>query len=142
MGENDYIYYMKKLLFILFLSPLFCAAQYRESGDTIFFNNKVIVPGDTIHLGMGSDPYKNFLFVSLRPNGFNSSVSSDGISTKSIERRFAYTFAIYKGMSLNEKRTKKFNSGYPIFYLMGYKGPYNTCYIQFPAAAAVKEIII
>lgn len=133
---------MKKLLFILLLSPLFSVAQYRESGDTIFVNNKILLPGDTLHLGMGSDPYKNFVFVTFKPNMFNASVINGVASVSSVRSQQAFKFLIYKGMTYTGKKAIKHQTGYPYFYLNGYRGPYNTCYIQMLPAVASKEILL
>ena len=132
---------MKKLIIAFLLLPFVGFAQYRESGDTIFVNNKMLLPGDTVHLGMGSDPYKKFLFVKPKPTIFNSSISDGVASGPQLGSSVAFKWLLYKGMQITGKRAKKYGTGYPTFWLNGMKGAYNTCYIEFLAAISSKEII-
>lgn len=134
---------MMKFIFVaLFFISFSAAAQYRESGDTIFINNKILLPGDTIHLGLGSDPYKNFLFVNPKPNIFNVSISNGQSYLTPLPSSLAFGFLIYKGMQWAGKKAVKNKTGNPLFLLNGTKGMINTCYIQFTAAIAAKEIIL
>ena len=123
---------MKKLLFILLLSPLFSLAQYRESGDTIFINNKILVPGDTVHLGMGSDPYKNFVFVSHMPN--------KKVNSYTLPSSFSFGFLVYKGTQI--EKIGKTKIPYKAFWLGNIDNMLSHYGISLPQAIAAKEIIL
>ena len=132
---------MKKLLFILLLSPLFSLAQYRESGDTIFVNNKILVPGDTLHLGMGSDPYKNFVFVYAKPTVLNAKVVDGQVILNYLNSTEAFNYFIYGGMDFKGKKQIKYG-GLPYFYLAGNNKPRNTYFIKVLPALTTKEILL
>lgn len=125
---------MKKLLFILLLSPLFGIAQYRESGDTIFVNNKVLVPGDTVHLGMGSDPYKNFVFVNRLP-------SKKMPNTNGLSSGYSLTFLVYKGLQDAKIIGRKILM-VQTFWINNIDNFMSHYYIKIPQAIAAKEIIL
>ena len=123
---------MKKLLFILLLSPLFSLAQYRESGDTIFINNKILIPGDTVHLGMGSDPYKNFLFVLHMPN--------KKVSNYVLPSGFSLGFLVYKGTQIEKVYNTKIP--YKCFWVSNIDNMMSHYVIQLQQAIAAKEVIL
>lgn len=127
-----------KQLFILFaLSPLFSLAQsYRQSGDTLFVNNKAILPGDTIHLGVGSSPYKDFVFIMEKPT--NRNVTPGIYTTPSLDAASANSFLVYK--ELFKEKKHGVNISYPVFLVNGSNMPGNEYLIQFPGAIATKEI--
>ena len=124
---------MKKLLFILLLSPLFGLAQYRESGDTIFVNNKMILPGDTLHLGMGSDPYKNFVFINKIPS--KKSPNADAMTSGG-----SLTFLVYKGNQEIKFYGKKFT--FKTFWVKNIDNFMSHYTVMFPQAIAAKEILL
>ena len=130
---------MKKLIIAFLLLPFVGMAQYRESGDTIFVNNKMLVPGDTVHLGMGSDPYKNFIFIYLKPTILNISMVNGVAQLNYLKSDNAYQYLIFGGMDFKGKKQKKYG-GMPYFYLNGYKNPRNTFYIKLLPAVESKEI--
>lgn len=55
---------MKGLLFLVMLLPAFAIAQKATmTGDTLFYQGKKVTVGDTVSLGYGSKPNKDFAFV-------------------------------------------------------------------------------
>ena len=67
---------MKKFQFLLILLlPIYCFAQkttiynYQDKGDTAYYNSKKLVPGDTLHLGYGSNQDKSFNYIWEMPTG-------------------------------------------------------------------------
>ena len=131
--KTIYIYTMKKLLFILLLSPLLTLAQYRESGDTIFVNNKILLPGDTLHLGMGSDPYKNFVFVTHMPN-------KKATTAHLLPSSFSLGYLVYKGTQIQKIYNTKIP--YKAFWVSNIDNMMSHYVIQLPQAIAAKEIIL
>lgn len=108
------------------------APTYRESGDTIFVGGKMLLPGDTVYLGFGSDPYKNFLFVMNAPTKQNPSVNR-------LSYVYSNSFLVYKGTEKKKMYNQKLD--YKVFYINGIDNIASHCIIAIPNAIAAKEII-
>lgn len=111
---------MKKTVILLLLTVILSNAYSQEratygdfsySGDTLFFNNKIFTPGDTVHLGTGSGINKQFLFVSEQTSNMKKHKGMQ------VPIQWANTFLIYKRIDIVDKKSYglKINFVEPIF---------------------------
>jgi hypothetical protein len=133
---------MKMTLIILFLSFLsnISDAQiiYSESGDTLIINSKRIMPGDTIRLGMGSSPMRDFLFIWQVPTKRNVSFNNNGAQPRYLSKLFSNGFLIYNGKM--DEGNKSLPLPTPVFFLSGNKDfKYN---IDLLSAIKTQEIVL
>jgi hypothetical protein len=133
---------MKVMLVILMFLCCTCSfgqsAVYKESGDTIFINEKMIKPGDTLRLGNGSSPTKDFLFVWAVPTMKNMSINNGSYEPAYLSKMFSNSFLVYVGKQ--DEGNKKMPLRTPVFLLGGDKKfKYN---IDLISAIKMQEIIL
>ena len=130
---------MKKyLIFIALFLPVFCIAQtniynYQEKGDTAYVNGKRLIPGDTLHLGCGSNADKSFNYIWEKPRG-----KMNGADDKFIYLPATYCnrFLIYAGRV--DEGFGMMKLYYPVFYdPIDKKVQYNVLFLR---AIETKEI--
>lgn len=126
---------MRKLLFLLLLSPVFCLGQQPEKywdfeflNDTVFYNGKKIVPGDTLFLGWGSGPTKDFLFIVQVPK--------KEIVVRYLDRSASNAFMVFNGVRVQKAMKQKIVT--PIFYVRNDER--NQVYIDFKNASLSGEV--
>lgn len=127
------------IFFLLLLSTIGEAQiSYKESGDTLILNSIKISPGDTIHLGIGSSPTKDFLFLWQVPTKKNISLINGSTHPKYLSKMFSNGFLIYHGKV--DEGNKKLPLPTPVFFLSGDKNfEYN---IDLVSAIKTQEIIL
>lgn len=96
-----------KFLLIFFLLPLGLKAQeYKTFGDfkylddTLIFNGRKIVPGDTINVGFGSGEDKKFLFIMQQTSNMKKYINSFPY----LLTQYANTKLIFKRIDIVDKK--------------------------------------
>lgn len=120
---------MKKIFFVFLLLPSFAFCQTKQIGDTLWVNDIKFIPGDTLHLGAGSDPDKNYIYVFTQPK--------PPLKFKPEYLKKNAPYLIYSGMQDFGYKVQKFYL--PVFIAPNDKRKYT---ISFPQALETREIII
>lgn len=119
---------MKKLsigLYVCLLTHL-SFGQIKQIGDTIWINNIKMIPGDTLHLGNGSGPDGNFVYIFADPQKLKFKYLKKSVP-----------FLIYAGRKDYGKKLMK--AYMPVFTAPNSKDIY---IVSFPQAIETKEIIL
>ena len=131
---------MKHCLFLLMLIPGFCFAQkttiynYHEKGDSVFVNGKLLVPGDTLHLGYGSNGDKSFNYIWEIPGGDMNGAAS---KLKYLSKTYCNKYLIYGGRV--DEGFGMMKLYYPVFYdPINLKVKYNILFLKAIEKAEIR----
>ena len=108
---------MSRYFILIFLLPFFTYAQkstlksYREMGDSIFVNGKMLLPGDTLYLGYGSTQDKTFNYIWQKPGGQMNGAEE---KLKYLTNNYCNSYLIYAGRVDQGFGIMKLY--YPVFY--------------------------
>ena len=104
------------LLSLTFFSAIHAQQQFgdfKHSNDTLFIQDKMFLPGDTLHLGFGSGANKQFLFIAQQTSNMKKYVTNQ----PALPYQFANSYLIYKRIEVVNKKQAgiKMNFVEPIF---------------------------
>lgn len=123
---------MKHYFCLLVLLPVFCFAQktsiynYHEKGDSVFVNSRLLVRGDTLHLGCGINEDRSFNYIWQVPGGGMNGASA---KLRYLSKTYCNSYLIYAGRV--DEGFGMMKLYYPVFYDPRYpKVKYNVLFLK------------